>query len=89
MTTPIFSGAQLRDEKIRLHATLTVITKSVCAMLHFSRNFNSRTLLLSGEASKIVIMSSGIGSCWSSTTFAPSVFGISEHSTRMSGMLCT
>ena len=52
MTTAIFSGAQLREEKIRLQAILTVTTKSARAMLHFSRRFKSRTLLLSSEAPK-------------------------------------
>src|SRR5260370_38997918 len=41
ITTAIFSGGQLRAEKIRLNATLAVITKSARAMLHFSRRFSN------------------------------------------------
>src|SRR6266568_370196 len=89
MITPIFSGRQLREPKIRLHATLTVNTKLARAMLHFSIRLVSRTISLSLSRLNIVIMSSGIGSCRSRITFAPSAFGINELTTRMSGILCT
>ena len=36
MTTPIFSGWQLRLAKMRLQAALTVMTKSARAILHLS-----------------------------------------------------
>ena len=63
MTTTIFSVLQLRAAKIRLHARFTVITKFVRAMLHFSMRRMRRTLKLSLSRSKMVVMSSGIGSC--------------------------
>ena len=63
MTTPIFSGRQLRAEKIRLHAILTVITVFAHAILHFSSHRMSRTLKLASSRLKIVVMSSGMGSC--------------------------
>src|SRR2546426_887447 len=86
MITPIFSGQQLREPKIRLHATLTVNTKLARAMLHFSIRLVSRTISLSLSRLNIVIMSSGIGSCRSRITFAPSAFGINrseEHTSEL------
>src|SRR5882672_7477453 len=89
ITTAIFSGPQLRLEKICLHARLTVTTRCARAMLHFSNRFNSFTLPPSGAALKIVVISSGIGSWRSNTTFAPNHFGIVELTTSTSGMLWT
>src|SRR5437773_12219642 len=89
ITTPIFSAVQLRDENSRLHAALTVSAASARLMLHFSKRLSVRTGTLSGGRLKIDIVSSGIGSCRSRITFAPSSFGTSAVSTRTSGMLWT
>jgi hypothetical protein len=89
ITTAIFSAGQLREEKIRLHATFTVTAKSARAMLHFSRLFIIRTLRLSSGVRKIVIINSGIGSCKSRTTFDPNILGIKALATNMSGILWT
>ena len=89
ITTPIFSARQLRAEKMRLQAILTVITASAHRILSFSRNFSSRTLRLCSSRLNIVTINSGIGSCWSRMTLAPRSFGTKELKTRTSGMLCT
>src|SRR6266436_9063307 len=69
ITTAIFSGLQLRAEKICLQAKFTVTTRLVRAILHFSMRRMSRTLKLSLSKLKIVVMSSGIGSCRSRMTW--------------------
>src|SRR5882757_5107075 len=89
ITTAIFSGLQLRAEKICLQAKFTVTTRLVRAILHFSMRRMSRTLKLSWGKLKIVVISSGIGSCKSRMTLAPRALGTSALSTRMSGMLWT
>src|SRR5260370_33584891 len=87
MITPIFSGQQLREPKIRLHATLTVNTKLARAMLHFSIRLVSRTISLCLSRLNIVIRSSGIGSGGSSITFGHAAFGTNELTTHMRGMV--
>jgi len=66
-----------------------VTTRFVRAILHFSTRRMSRTLKLSLSKLKIVVMSSGIGSCRSRMTLAPKAFGTKALNTRMSGMLWT
>ena len=89
MTTWILSAGQLREAKIFLHARLTVNTTSANAMLQRSSRLSMRTAKLVGSNPKMVVISSGIGSWRSSTTFAPSSFGTSVLNTRRAGMLCT
>src|ERR1044071_1707468 len=86
MTTRILSDEQLRDAKARLQASLTVSTVCAQAMLHLSSHLTTLTDRQSSSRLKIVVMSTGIGSCKSRTTFAPSSFGISELITRTSGI---
>ena len=88
LTTDIFDAAPLLEINSSSHVRFTVNTRSAKAILHLSKNTVAFTAQLSCPTLKIVIMSSGIGSCKSSITFDPNNLGTSAAKTSTSGILC-